>query len=192
MKYTLLLLLLLPFYSIGQDLPLVDDKIVYEEIIEFPGISKTELFAACKRFVANNFKSAKSVIQTEDENTGLLIGKGNIVIPYPRSRNSLFVPGISVGGRKSFTMQFENKEGRCRVRIYDIFEDNSNEKYGTSYTLEHIMFDLAKRANKSKGKSKEKRTILFEESVGLVNDNFYGLIDLFKDSIKKYKSDDNW
>ncbi|WP_376780702.1 DUF4468 domain-containing protein [Sphingobacterium mizutaii] len=46
-------------FSKGQDLPIVDDKIVYEKIVEAPDLSKSELYAACKKFVANAFKSAK-------------------------------------------------------------------------------------------------------------------------------------
>ncbi|MVZ67397.1 DUF4468 domain-containing protein [Sphingobacterium sp. DK4209] len=186
------LILLMPLLTIGQDLPIVNDKIVYERIIESPNLSKPELYAACKRFIANTFKSAKSVIQTEDENTGLIICKGNTILDYPKTRNSLIVTGMPVGGRKSFTMQFENKEGRCRVKIYDIFEDNSLSAYQRNYSLEEIMFDLAKRANSSKGKTKEKRTAVFDESVSIVNNSFLGLIKEFEESIATYKSNDNW
>lgn len=192
MKKILLFFLILPLFSKGQDLPIVDDKIVYEKIVEAPDLSKSELYAACKKFVANAFKSAKNVIETEDESTGLIICKGNTIIDYPQSRNSLIVSGMNVGGRKSFTMQFENKEGRCRVRIYDIFEDNSNLQYGTNHTLEEIIFDLAKRANSSTGKNKEKRTRVFNESVENVNLSFLGLINSFEDSVYKYKSNDDW
>lgn len=176
----------------GQDLPIVDDKIVYEKIIEAPGLSKNDLYAACKRFIANSFRSAKSVIQTEDETTGLIICKGNTMIEYPQSRNSLIISGMNVGGRKSFTMQFDNKEGKCRIRIYDILEDNSHTQYATNYKLEDIVLDLAKRANSAKGKNKEKRTRVFDESVHNINVAFLGLINSFEESISSYKNEDDW
>lgn len=174
-----------------QVLPLVDDKIVYEAIIEDSDLSKIEMYAASKRFIANAFKSAKSVIQTEDEATGLIICKGITTIKYPESRNLVF-SSANVGGYKSFTMQFESKEGRCRVKIYDIIEDNSLSQYSRSYSLEEIMLDLAKKANDAQGENKAKRKLIFNESVLLVNSNFYALLDSFKESVSQYKSNDDW
>ncbi|MDM1049507.1 DUF4468 domain-containing protein [Sphingobacterium hotanense] len=192
MKNLFIFLVFIPFFSVAQDLPIVDDKIVYEKIIDAPGMSKSELYAASKRFVANAVRSAKSVIQTEDEGTGLIICKGNVTLQHARSRMALIVPGRPVGGTKYFTMQFESKEGRCRVRIYDIFEDNTFQPYDRNYSLEEIFFDLASRTNSSKGKTQEKRKTLFNESVTIVNNAFFGLIHDFERSINNYKNNDDW
>ncbi|MGM1427918.1 DUF4468 domain-containing protein [Sphingobacterium lactis] len=174
-----------------QELPLVGDKIVYEAIIEDSELSKAEMYAASKRFIANTFKSAKSVIQTEDESTGLIICKGITTIKHPESRTLVF-SSSNVGGYKSFTMQFESKEGRCRVKIYDIIEDNSLSQYSRSFSLEEILLDLAKKVNDSQGENKIKRKLIFNESVLLVNSNFYALLDSFKESVSQYKSNDDW
>lgn len=186
------ILLFITYNVFSQDLPLKDDKIVYEEVIEANSLTKKQLFGASKQFVAKTFKSAKQVIQAEDSDTGLLIGKGITYIKEPSSVGILYDRRSVVAGRIGFTMQFDNKDGKCRVRIYDIHTDNQGNIYLQDLPIESILFKIAKDANSSTGKRKDKKKRLFDESVTLLNNEFYGLINTFKESLNTYKSDDNW
>ncbi|WP_312363974.1 DUF4468 domain-containing protein [Sphingobacterium sp.] len=193
MKSIITTVLLFFCYNVfSQDLPLKDDKVVYEQIIEADSLTKIQLFGASKQFVAKAFKNAKQVIQAEDSNTGLLIGKGITYIKEPSSIGMLYDRRSVFAGRVGFTMQFDNKDGKCRVRIFDIHTDNSGNLYLDDLRVEDVLFKMAKDANSSTGKRKEKKKKLFDESVILLNNEFYGLINTFKESLNTYKSDDNW
>ena len=58
------------------------DKTI-ERVVEAPNYSKDQIFSATKIWVAENFKSAKSVIEYENKEEGTIIGNG--VIAYPCS-----------------------------------------------------------------------------------------------------------
>lgn len=130
-------------------------KIIYERIYDYPNASKDAIYGAAKRFIGIYFKSAKSVIQSEDINTGLIICKGNISSRETYD-NSWWYGSKSVGGTFHFTMQFDVKNGKVRLRIFDIHTDDASSysMYGSS--LEDIVFKLAKEVNRSQGKTKEK------------------------------------
>jgi len=70
------LLLLFPILSFSQvdstqvNYSLKEGKVVYESIIELPGLMKTNLYSASKKWIADTFKSAKAVIQSEDMTSG--------------------------------------------------------------------------------------------------------------------------
>ena len=82
MKKLLILLLIIPFitkaqiFTPSEHFPIKDGKIVYEKIIDSINLNKDALFAASKKWIANNYKSAEAVIQSEDKATGQIIGKG--------------------------------------------------------------------------------------------------------------------
>lgn len=88
-------------------------------------------------------------------------------------------------------MQFDIKEERARVRIFDIHTSNISAYSGrTEKSLESIMFDKARSANKSRGKSKERRLKEFNVLSDLLNRTFYGHMDIINDNVKQYSADD--
>lgn len=86
MKDLLIMLMLLPFFAFAQNdvpkLPTDDNgKITYSEVVTLKdSISKVELFSRAKTSFVNLFKNSKSVIQSEDKETGTIIGKGNFQV----------------------------------------------------------------------------------------------------------------
>lgn len=52
------------------------------------------------------------------------------------------------------------------------------------------MFDKARSANKSRGKSKERRLKEFNVLSDLLNRTFYGHMDIINDNVKQYSADD--
>ena len=188
MRYLILFLLLIPLFSLCQDLPIVDDEIIYEKIYDHPGVSKDVLFGAAKKFIGLYFKRGNSVIQSEDINSGLIICKGNIDA-YETIEKKWWGSTL-VGGKFHFTMQFEIKESKASVRILNI-HTSSVSQFGTNDTpLENIMFKEARYVNRSKGKHKAKKLDNFNKTVDLLNRTFYGTLDIYENEINEYSSDD--
>lgn len=129
----------------AHDLPIIDDKFIYERIFKYPDISKETIYAAAKQHIGVNFRSATDVI----------------------------------------------KEERARVRIFDIHTSNISAYSGTTEkSLESIMFEKARSANRSRGKSKERRLKEFNVLSDLLNRTFYGHMDIFNESARQDASDD--
>lgn len=131
MKILLTLLLLMPFvlkaqiFTPSDHFPIKDGKVVYEVIIDSLILDKDALFAASKKWIADNYQSAESVIQTEDKTTGQIIGKGRSYVPYDSSDK------FKVGFNLKYSIQIDVKDNKCRFRIYDIEPVNS---YDISFT----------------------------------------------------------
>ena len=63
--------------------PITDSDRTFERVVEAPGYSKEQIFNGTKIWIAENFKSAKAVLEYENKDTGTIIGNG--IISYPCS-----------------------------------------------------------------------------------------------------------
>ena len=99
------------------------DKIV-QQVFEVPAASKEKSVTLAKRWVAENFQSAKSAIDLDNPAEGLLIVKG--IVPYPCegfecvAKNSWGV---------SFTMTMEAKDSRFRLTFTNVRLDVNNTEF---------------------------------------------------------------
>lgn len=66
-------------------------------VIDMPGYSKDQIYTATKIWIAENFRSAKAVIENDDKEAGRVIG--NSSIKYPCS-------GFSCVGKHDWTLYF--------------------------------------------------------------------------------------
>lgn len=100
-----------------------------QKVIEAKG-TKAELYTRTMDWMVKNFVSAKSVIQYQDKDAGVITGKGSIKV-----RDIL---GIQT--YLSFIFKFEIKDGKLRVTADQIeetsFQDVSG--YGTKTTPEPV------------------------------------------------------
>ena len=53
-----------------------DEGVYYMRIIECPNVSKDELYTRSRIFFSDNYASGKSVIDMDDKNAGVIIGRG--------------------------------------------------------------------------------------------------------------------
>lgn len=85
------------------------------QVYDATGIRKDQMFDLTKIWIAENFRSAKSVIEYENKSDGMVIGNG--VIPYPCS-------GLGCAGRGDwtvpFTMKVEMKDDKFRLTFLNI------------------------------------------------------------------------
>lgn len=114
MKNTLaIIFLLFTSVSLAQPVapfPTINGKINFSEVVPVEGTKKEELYVRARIWFANTFQSANHVIQLDDEENGILIGKGSIITP-------------DAGGDATweFTVKIQLRDGRYKADIYDIY-----------------------------------------------------------------------
>ena len=97
--------------------PVTEEERVVVQVFEAPDYTKDQIFTAARMWIAQNFESAKAVIEYESKDDGTLIGNGNI--PYTCSGG--FACGIRAGAwRVGFTMKVEAKDGRFRLTFTNV------------------------------------------------------------------------
>ncbi|WP_400194089.1 DUF4468 domain-containing protein [Hymenobacter sp. B81] len=86
--------------------------VTYTAVVQVPGASQNELYARGKVWFVNTFNSAKAVMQAEEKDAGLLIGKGWTGIV---KKGAL---GIPMEEKLWYTVRLSVKEGRYKYEIY--------------------------------------------------------------------------
>lgn len=122
-KGLLLLLMFVSMNVMGQEKPLQCDT-----VIQAPGKSVSEIYTAARAWFATEFNSANDVIQMDDPEKGILIGKGNFSYKAPGGALTYSV----LDGIVKFTLQIQAREGRFRVTMGD-FRHEAKPVPGGSY-----------------------------------------------------------
>lgn len=81
-----------------------------ESVIEMPGLSKDQIYAATKIWIAETFRSAKAVTQDDDKEAGRIIGNGRI--NYPCGGSACL--GLAVW-TLDFTLRVDVKDEKMRI-----------------------------------------------------------------------------
>ena len=84
------------------------EEMTHEYIVGYPSLSKSIIFDRTLKWIANNFTSAKAVIEYQDTTSGSIIGNG-------RSNTSFFG-----GSDLIFTMNLDIRNGRARYRFINL------------------------------------------------------------------------
>ncbi|MBD1584926.1 DUF4468 domain-containing protein [Pseudoalteromonas sp. S16_S37] len=63
--------------------PVTEADRTFEKVVDAPSYSKDQIYTSTKIWIAENFKSAKSVIELDSKEDGIIIGNG--IIQYPCS-----------------------------------------------------------------------------------------------------------
>lgn len=94
------------------------EEMIHEYVIDYPEISKDEIFERAIKWIALNFKSAKQVIDYQDKSAGSIIAKG-------------VLPDVNLEGRHvdvSFTLSIDVKEYKARYIFTNVLAlYNNNE-----------------------------------------------------------------
>lgn len=116
MRYSLLIIALLIGTTTFSQMSVKEGRVEYESIVELTG-TKDDLYTKAKQAIVELFFDAKSVIQMDDKDAGKLIGKGTVFCPIK-------VLGVSSGVYTRYTISVEVKDGKYRLRLYDITIDD--------------------------------------------------------------------
>lgn len=96
--------------------PEVDGAIIYSEVITVDSsIKKEELFNRAKAWFVDNYKSANDVIQLQDKDAGVIIGKGIFDAGY----NLGMMVGYDIV-HVSHTVKIYVKDGKFKYEIVDL------------------------------------------------------------------------
>lgn len=106
-------------------LPSKDGKVFYTEVINTEGVSSKELYANTKIWIANTFKSAKSVIQSDVEGVSIVI-KGRL--------------SYVTDGDSPFTLTVQFRDGRYRYELTDLIMDMNVAGRSIVYPIENAPF----------------------------------------------------
>jgi hypothetical protein len=103
---SLLMLFFLPAF-LGCALPktATKEQMKHEYVSEYTGISKDQIFDKSLRWIAQNFRSAKDVIDYQDKASGSIIAKG--IIPNVDY-------GAMINGDLHFTLTIDCRDGKAR------------------------------------------------------------------------------
>lgn len=108
-KILILLVLAFSISAMAQE-----KEIVCDSVIQAQGKTVKEIYPLIKMWVSENFKSAKSVIQMDDPENGILICKGNFNYRGPGGATYR-----AIDGRVEFTLKVQVRDGRFRVTVSD-------------------------------------------------------------------------
>jgi len=95
--------------------PLTEKERTFSRVVDVPGYTKEQIFHNSKIWVAENFKSAKAVLEYENPETGTIIGNG--VIPYPCVG---FECIAKAHWKVPFTMRIDIKQQKFRLAFSNI------------------------------------------------------------------------
>lgn len=112
MKKLLVLLVLLPMLSFGQE------RLTYTNVVKVDSISKNELYNRAKLWMASAYNSSNDVIQIGNKEEGQIIGKASI-----KYLSRVFVGSATTGGYIKYTIKIFVKEGRYKYEITDFIHD---------------------------------------------------------------------
>jgi hypothetical protein len=141
------------------------EELTVQNISDITGKSKNQIFSATKIWIAENFKSAKSVIENEDKEAGTIIGNANIKYPC----DGVFSCMSKGDWKLEFTMKIDTKEQKLRITFF-----NLNKSWPPS-----AGYPAAKYPVK-------------EDEMEVIKPALIALSDSLSDSVIKQKIYDNW
>jgi hypothetical protein len=128
MKTFIIPLLLLPFFVNAQDV------LTYSDTIKVEGRLKADIITKAKVYLAQAFKDSKEVIQMEDKEAGILIGKGSFAYEFSEPRMTCNEGNGK--GTVSFTIKLMARDGRFKLDLSDIIHESKidpNVNFGLLY-----------------------------------------------------------
>lgn len=99
-----------------------------EIISQIPGLNKNQIYDQSKVFIAENFRSARAVIDLDNKEQGTLIGNGNIGYPCGNS----FTCGALRNWRVHFRMRIDVKDEKIRItfsHLMTVYPPSPGQRY---------------------------------------------------------------
>lgn len=93
----------------------------YTKVVEVAGATKSELFARAKVWLAKSTTSAKSAIEAEDKDAGVLVAKGYQIVDG--------FGGLDAPAKLWYTVKITVKDGKYRYNLTDFKYDWSTIPY---------------------------------------------------------------
>lgn len=111
----LVFIFVLFFSGCAGTMPISDADRTFDRVVEIKGNSKDKIYESTKMWIAENFRSAKAVLEYEDKDSGVIIG--NSSMKYPCS-------GLECLAKSdwtvSFTMRVDIKDDKFRLAFTNL------------------------------------------------------------------------
>jgi len=98
--------------------PVAETEKTIEVITETPSFTKDQIFTGSKVWIAENFKSAKAVIEYENKEEGVIIGNGST--SYPCTGIECLQAGAATDWKLNFTMRIDAKDNKFRTTFSNL------------------------------------------------------------------------
>lgn len=97
---------------------MAQEPISFEKVIQVDSVKKNDIYNGLKEWIGMNYRSAKSVIEVDDKEAGL-------IIISPRKDYSIGkLQYMCYDGTIKYTIKFQIKEGRFKVTITNFIHEN--------------------------------------------------------------------
>lgn len=156
-----------------------------DTVIQVPNVSASQLYNGAKVWLAKNMRSSNNVIQLDDVANAHLIGKANCSFDV----NNFTWSNLS--GCIWFTLDFQARDGRFRLKIYDISHESFNKTYGGAWS-EGLLYVNGLPENLRSGHGKQYKEMQ-KRAVPLMVDHMAWIIASLQDEINKTSiEDEDW
>lgn len=118
MKYLALTVAVIALSGCAAMQPVAETEKTLEIITEAPDFTKDQIFTGSKVWIAENFKSAKSVIEYENKEDGVIIGNGST--SYPCTGMECLQAGAATDWKLNFTMRIDAKDNKFRTTFTNL------------------------------------------------------------------------
>lgn len=164
----------------------------YEELKFFKVIQsennadKNSLYAALRSFMAIYYANSQNVIQMDDKDAGILIGKATSVFDSPSMMLSAYE------GWLDYNLKLQARDGRVRVEVSHFFHHNKpgNQK--------KAQLGVLTKADEYTDKGMQKKyhnkvwLMLKEQAAKISSDIFVNVEKVIKEGATIQSEDDNW
>lgn len=111
--FSLLLATLLSVSAFAQE------KLTFSEVIPTENLSKMDIYAALRGWVATSYNSAQDVIQMDDKDTGIIICSALFEYSYGKLQYKAYEGVIK------YTLKLQIKDGRFKAEMGNIIHQNN-------------------------------------------------------------------
>lgn len=171
--------------SLSQHYTVTEEGVLLSRVIQAPDYNKDELYVKLQEVVSSIYVDSKAVIQTQDKEEGIIIGKGKDEdIKYDK------LTGARIVNTVHHFFKTEARDGRFKVSITlnktDLAYYHGNGVKAWEYNYHILNFYPFSQEIKLKKKDDSFNTIKFS----IVN--ALAILDKFEQKISKESEEDNW
>jgi Domain of unknown function (DUF4468) with TBP-like fold len=125
-------------FGCAGSMPVPQEDLKYEKVYEIPGSTKDVIYQKSIQFLVHEFVSAKDVIQSQDKESGTILGKGNMRVT---------MMGVTQNKPLDFSIEIDCKDGKVRIAFENLgvncktFNDQAHANFeSTAEDLKAYLF----------------------------------------------------
>lgn len=96
------------------------EKLTFSEVIQADNLSKSDIYAALRGWVATSYNSAQDVIQMDDKDAGIIICSALFEYSYGKMQYKAYEGVIK------YSLKLQIKDGRFKAEVSNIIHQNNH------------------------------------------------------------------